>query len=169
MFDTRIEIWNPGRLPEGMTVELLKKQHTSKPRNKEIARLMFLIKYIEQWGSGTNKMIEACLREGLPEPRFRETGDDFYVLLTRSKVNEALENPELLNDRQKEIVEYLKTKKTIKSSEYVEIFKCSERTARMDLNRLVEIGAIKQIGRSKNIKYVLEEAFRQFPAISGKE
>ena len=169
VFDSRVEIWNPGRLPEGITIELLKKQHISKPRNREIARLLFLIKYIEQWGSGTNKMITACIREGLPEPEFKEIGDDFCVVLTRSRVNELLENPELLNDRQRRVIEHLKTKKTITSGEYKGIFKCSERTARMDLNRIVELGIVKKTGKSKNIRYSLHEAFRQFPAISGNE
>ena len=169
IFDTRIEIWNPGRLPEGITIESLKKQHISKPRNRNIAKLLFLIKYIEQWGSGTNKMVEACLREGLPEPEFKEMGNDFCVILTRSRIHELLENSELLNERQKQAIEYLKTKKTITSTEYKEIFKCSERTARMDLKKLVDLGIVKKVGKSKNIRYVLNEAFRQFPAISGNE
>lgn len=169
IFDTRIEIWNPGKLPEGLTVKSLKKQHISKPRNKSIAKLLFLIKYIEQWGSGTNKMVEICLNEGLPEPEFREIGKDFCVTLTCSRVNELLENPELLNERQRQIMGYLKAKRVITSPEYKEIFKCSERTARMDLRRMVEFGIVKQVGKSKNIRYVLNEAFRQFPAISGND
>ncbi|MCD6381955.1 MAG: putative DNA binding domain-containing protein, partial [Candidatus Aenigmarchaeota archaeon] len=62
IFDEKMEIWNPGTLPEGITVESLKKQHLSKPRNRSIARLLFLTKHIEQWGSGTNKMVEVCIK-----------------------------------------------------------------------------------------------------------
>jgi ATP-dependent DNA helicase RecG len=50
IFDDRIEVWNPGCLPEGLTVEKLKGKHESKPRNKLIARMFFLIKYIRAMG-----------------------------------------------------------------------------------------------------------------------
>jgi len=43
IFDDRLEVWNPGDLPEGMTVEDLRRQHESKPRNKLIANAFFLI------------------------------------------------------------------------------------------------------------------------------
>lgn len=48
IFDDRIEVWNPGTLPEGWTVETLKQEHESKPFNPLLARMFFLIKYIEE-------------------------------------------------------------------------------------------------------------------------
>ncbi|HPP29421.1 MAG TPA: putative DNA binding domain-containing protein [bacterium] len=57
IFDDRIEFWNPGKLPDGWTVEKLKQQHESKPFNPLIARTFFWIKYIEEVGTGTNKII----------------------------------------------------------------------------------------------------------------
>lgn len=44
IFDDRMEIWNPGGLPTGITVEELKKHHDSIPRNPLIARAFFLDK-----------------------------------------------------------------------------------------------------------------------------
>ncbi|GAB6286881.1 MAG: helix-turn-helix domain-containing protein [Methanoregula sp.] len=93
IFDSRAQVWNPGKLPEGVTVDLLKIEHSSRPRNKTIARLLFYIGYIEQWGSGTLSMITACERDGVPDPQFRETGDDFVVTFSHSTVNTLLEHP----------------------------------------------------------------------------
>ncbi len=42
IFDDRIEIWNPGRLPEGWSVETLKQKHESKPFNPLLAKMFFL-------------------------------------------------------------------------------------------------------------------------------
>ena len=70
IFDDRLEIWNPGSLPPGLTVDDLRNSHESKPRNKLIARAFFLIKYIEQFGTGTGRMINDCLEAGVPEPEF---------------------------------------------------------------------------------------------------
>ncbi|MDL1957616.1 MAG: hypothetical protein LWW95_11330 [Candidatus Desulfofervidus auxilii] len=53
----RIEFWNLGRLPEGWTVETLKEEHTSEPFNPLIARVFFWVGYVEEVGTGTNKMI----------------------------------------------------------------------------------------------------------------
>jgi len=55
VFDDRVEITNPGMLPEPLTPEDLKKTHKSIPRNPLVANAFFLIKNIEQWGEGTNK------------------------------------------------------------------------------------------------------------------
>ncbi|MBF4475925.1 ATP-binding protein [Methanobacterium formicicum] len=167
IFDNSMEIWNPGKLPEGMTIGLLKGNHTSKPRNKLIAQSLFLTKYIEQWGSGTNKMIEACVNEGLPEPDFNEVGDDFRVILTRSRVNEILENPDLINNRQWKAIDYLKSNDIITSIEYAELFNCSHRTARMDLKGLVDLGIFEKKGKGNQIHYILIRSYRQLPAIAG--
>jgi ATP-dependent DNA helicase RecG len=45
IFDDRLEVWNPGGLPPGLSIEDLKRPHESKPRNKLIARCFFLINY----------------------------------------------------------------------------------------------------------------------------
>ncbi|MDG6250117.1 ATP-binding protein [Methanocalculus sp.] len=133
IFDSRVQVWNPGTLIEGVTVELLKVEHSSYPRNKTIARLLFLTGYIEQWGSGTLSMITACERDGVPDPQFREAGNAFVVTFLRSTVNTLLENPKILNHRQHRAIKYLQTHATITRQEYSNIFECNEKTARRDL------------------------------------
>nr|WP_054858927.1 ATP-binding protein [Methanobacterium formicicum] len=124
----------------------------------------FLTKYIEQWGSGTNKMIEACVNEGLPEPDFNEVGDDFRVILTRSRVNEILENPDLINNRQWKAIDYLKSNDIITSIEYAELFNCSHRTARMDLKGLVDLGIFEKKGKGESNSLY---SYQILPAIAG--
>jgi ATP-dependent DNA helicase RecG len=65
IFDDRIEVWNPGSLPEGWTVEKLKQKHESIPKNPLIADQFFLIKFIEKWGTGTIEMVRRCVEWGL--------------------------------------------------------------------------------------------------------
>ena len=159
-FDNRLQIWNPGKLPDGITVDLLRVEHASRPRNKTIARLLFLAGYIEQWGSGTLSMIAACKRDGLPEPQFQETGSDFIVTFTGSVLNALLERPELLNERQRGVIEHLKIHPPISTEEYGNIYGCTARTARRDLFALAEMGiiAVKREGRLR--RYVLNPSFR---------
>ncbi len=66
--DDRLHIWNPGALPEELDAGKLKGEHSSYPMNNNIANVFFKAGYIEAWGRGTNKIINACLDAGLPEP-----------------------------------------------------------------------------------------------------
>jgi len=44
IFDDRLEIWNPGCLPPGLTIERLKIKHDSVPRNPLISIVFQTIK-----------------------------------------------------------------------------------------------------------------------------
>lgn len=156
IFDDRIEIWGCGPLPEPLTPDDLKRRHKSIPRNPLIAKCFFLIKYIEQWGTGTNRMIDKCLDYGLPEPLFEEMAGDFVVTFRKYHINDEILKE--LNERQKRVVEYLKGKdKTISNKEYQGLFGVSRNTASKDLNSLVEKGIVKRAGEGKrSIRYLLK-------------
>lgn len=74
IYDNRLMVWNPGNLPDGLSVEMLKKEHRSIPKNRLIAKIFFYAGLIEQWGGGVAKMIQANRAAGLPEPKFEERG-----------------------------------------------------------------------------------------------
>ena len=153
IFDDRIEFWNPGRLPEGWTVEKLKQKHESRPFNPLIAKAFFWIKYIEEVGTGTNKIIEWCKEWGLPEPDFEFTGTSMVVTLRKSKLTEEVMKE--LNERQRIIIEYVRKFGKIDRSKAMEILKTSKDTAFRELVNLMHKGLIKRKGRSKNVYYVL--------------
>ena len=75
LFADRLEVWNPGRLPPPLTIEKLRVPHESIPGNPLLARAMYLVKYIEQMGTGTLDMIERCGNAGLLEPEFEAAGE----------------------------------------------------------------------------------------------
>lgn len=54
-----------------MPTEDLRKNHKSIPRNKVLADKLFLIKFIEQWGKGTNRIIDEMRQNNLIEPLFQ--------------------------------------------------------------------------------------------------
>ena len=75
LFADRLEVWNPGRLPPPLTLEKLRVPHESIPGNPLLARAMYLVKYIEQMGTGTLDMIDRCAEAGLREPEFEASGE----------------------------------------------------------------------------------------------
>src|SRR4051812_23304037 len=84
IYDDRIEIWNSGGLPEGMTLRELKEERVSRPRNPDIVHVFWLRELIERYGIGTGLIIEECRRAGLPEPEWK-LGGSGVTLTIRSR------------------------------------------------------------------------------------
>ena len=156
IFDDRLEIWGCGPLPEPLTPEDLKKKHNSILRNPLVGKCFFLIKFIEEWGTGTNRMIEACLNAGLPEPIFEEVSGNFVVTFRKYYISENTEKLGL-NERQNIAIEFIKQHGMITLRDLKKIsHKVADRTLRKDLNDLVKIGVIKPVGEKKGRKYVFK-------------
>ena len=138
LYDDDFSIWNDGGLPEGITEEDLKKVHRSKPRNPLIADVCFKGGYIDSWGRGTIKIIEACEESGLPEPILKEEQGGFLSKIFKDWFAEDQLKKMGLNDRQVEAVEYVKKNGKITNKEYQALLKVSRMTATRDLTKLVE-------------------------------
>ena len=85
LFKDRLEIWNPGRLPQGMTVERLHVEHPSVPFNPLLAQPVYLAGYIEQLGTGTIDILERCAEMQLPEPSF-VLDEGFRTVIPKTQV-----------------------------------------------------------------------------------
>jgi len=156
IFDDRIEIWGCGPLPAPLTVEALKRKHVSILRNRLIGKCFFLIKFIEQWGTGTNDIINMCLEHGLPEPSFEEISGGLVITL-RKEITEGFLREKGLNERQIKAVQYIRKKGSISNKEYQDLFNVSRATATRDMKSLEEKGIIKSEGTGKrDLKYVLK-------------
>lgn len=90
VFDHKLSIWNEGLLPAGLTVDNLKVEHNSKPRNPLIADACFKAGYIDTWGRGTLKIIKACREAGLPEPQIVEKDGGIEVTIFKTVQAEPL-------------------------------------------------------------------------------
>jgi len=134
VFADRIEVWNPGELPPGLTPELLRKPHGPIPRNPLIAEPLFRVKYVEKAGTGTTDMITDCRQAGLPEPDFEQRGPHFVVTLWRDWLTDKVLAGLSLNDRQKTGISLVKTLGQITSGEYRAHTGAEPRTATRDLN-----------------------------------
>jgi ATP-dependent DNA helicase RecG len=89
VYDDRLSIWNEGGLPLGLILEELKKEHNSRPRNPKIAKACFMAGYIDTWGRGTLKIINACKEAKLPEPDILEKDGGILVILHKRSEHES--------------------------------------------------------------------------------
>lgn len=70
VYDDRVEIENPGKLPSGMTVKSL--GNSSMRRNPIIADLFHRMGKVEHIGMGIKRMRDLCREAGLKEPVFKK-------------------------------------------------------------------------------------------------
>ena len=156
IYDDRLSIWNPGKLPFGMTMEKLFKPHNSILRNHGIGQVFFETGKIEQWGSGIDKIRNLCVKAGLPEPEFQEHQDGFQVIFRKDIYTEEYLRKLELNGRQIKAVMYVKDRGKITNKEYQEINAISRQTATNELTELAEKGTLKRSGKAgKGIAYYL--------------
>jgi predicted HTH transcriptional regulator len=156
LFSDRLEVWNPGDLPGTLSPESLRQDHPSIPNNPFIAESLYLARYIEKAGSGTQAMIELCREEGLPEPRFERRQGSFVVTLWRDWLTEALMEELGLNERQRGGLAYVKEHGRIANRDYQDLSGLEARMATRDLHSLVRLGLLKMVGATgRNVYYIL--------------
>ena len=98
LFRDRLEVWNPGTLPYGLTVQKLHGPHKSLPANPLLADPMYWNGYIEKVGTGTEDIINKCREYGLKTPEFYQE-EDFRVVIWRSYNEESV--PMMIQQRSK--------------------------------------------------------------------
>ena len=83
IYDDRVVIENSGHLPEELTVETIKLSHQSYPQNPIIADVLFKTTFLENWGSGVGRIMEACQEAGLPQPEYGQNASFVWVTFKR--------------------------------------------------------------------------------------
>jgi len=154
LFADRLEIWNPGSLPGTLTMDSLRYDHPSVPYNPLLAESLYLARYIERVGSGTQTMIELCREAGLPEPQFEQREGFFVTTIWRDWLTPDVLAGMNLNERQVVCLKRLKTEKHITTMEYQNLVKCSRRTAARDLDELLAKSILQRFGAGRNAYYV---------------
>jgi ATP-dependent DNA helicase RecG len=155
--DETLEFWNPGGLPAGLSLhDLTQPGHPSRRRNPHLADTFYLAGLVERWGTGTTRMIDTMRQVGLPAPVFAEDSGGFRVTFRRDVVA-----PELLarlSPRQQQAVAYLRQHPVITNAQYRALTGVPDRTASLDLKKLLDLGVLIREGQGRNVAYRLQPA-----------
>lgn len=143
VYPNKIIFWNEGQLPENWTVEKLTQKHPSKPHNPDIANTFFRAGYIESWGRGTIKMINACKAHKIAPPIFSNIPPDFQVELIKYTDNGLKELG--LKEELRKIMLHIQENGSISNSEVQTVCDVSKATATRYLGEL-EAEWIDKIG-----------------------
>jgi ATP-dependent DNA helicase RecG len=147
--DSGLEVWNAGHFPPPITSALLRTHHPSVPPNPLLARALFLAGYIEEWGTGTLRTIEAMRSAHNPEPTFTasaETG----VLVRLPLAGKAA----IPDTRAGTTLRKFSRDKKFSSAEFAARARVSIRTAAFDLKQLEEQGLVRRVGVGRATRWI---------------
>jgi ATP-dependent DNA helicase RecG len=162
VFDDRLEVTSPGRLPGPITVDNLVEERFS--RNEVIVQVLADMGFIERLGYGVDRMIRLMDENELPRPSFEEQAGGFRVTLYGLAAAGADLTPELeqltdseLNPRQEQALNYLLENRRITNRDYQTL--CPEvhpETLRRDLADLVQKDILLKVGDNRATYYILK-------------
>ena len=89
VYDNRLEITSPGKLPMGQTLERMKEGY-SRIRNEALAHAFSYMNLIEHWGSGIPRIIGKVKDAGLREPEFIGGEVDLRINIYRGQIESTV-------------------------------------------------------------------------------
>ena len=156
VFEDKLMIWNPGSLPDEITIEDLKKPHSSYPRNPKLADIFFKGGLIEAWGRGTLRIINSCKEMGLPHPDFKILNGGFCITFYKNIYSEENLSKLKLSDIQQKIILFTKEKGRVSNSDIQRLLNVSKMTAYRYLSDLEGKFLSKKGKTGKGTYYVLK-------------
>lgn len=184
VYDNRLEITSPGKLPMGQTMERMKEGY-SKIRNEALAHAFAYMNLIEHWGSGIPRIIDKVKAAGLREPEFIGGEVDLRINIYRGQdasndINNANKVPDTTeeqpdtankvpdtmekmpdtteevpdNEQEQQIYKYVSEKESITTAETVVLLGVKDRRARAVLMNMVEGGYLVKEGAARSTIYV---------------
>ncbi|WP_405383454.1 ATP-binding protein [Phascolarctobacterium sp.] len=156
VYEDKIYIVNVGELPAEWTMENLLKKHASRPYNPNVAHGMYLAGFIESWGRGVEKIIEACDAFNTPYPQYKIGGGDVMVKFAarsdwpfRVNVQVNVRVNDNVNDGERAVLNKLIEDPGYTVSVLSEQLKLSRKTIAAKLKALKEKNLIERIGTAR--------------------
>lgn len=160
IYDDILEIISPGCLPNTLTLEQLKQGGRSEIRNKVVASVFKRLNYIEQWGSGIERMNALCREAKIALPEVSESGDFVSVTFPRpvpftESVDKTVDNADVTVDNAEKILAFIREHGSISNRQARQITDLSATGVRYLLQKLSREGRIVPAGGNRNRTYSL--------------
>ncbi|MCL2097483.1 MAG: hypothetical protein FWH23_01815 [Bacteroidales bacterium] len=152
VYPDRIVFWNPGHLPNSISIEELLQKHPSIPYNPDIANTLFRCGDIEIWGRGYRKIVKSVLEHKQLPPMIKDMGGLMLTYYANSHTQLKAENAD---EKVIQVIEYVIVNGSINNSEAQKLLNISKPTATRLLKQS-EKWLTKQGERGQGTNYVLK-------------
>jgi ATP-dependent DNA helicase RecG len=161
IYSNRIEIYNPGPFPDGLTPQdFLSGRERSVKRNPLLAQLMYYTKDIESFGTGLKRITDACDEAGIKVEfqllkkgfavMFYRPGEQFNTTEPMSDVVLNVATNVVLNEAEQAVLTILSENPMTTAEQLAAHLSKSARTAQRYLDRLLKKNVIRRVGAKKD-------------------
>ena len=174
IYDDRIEIENPGMMPPQIDMEHIEQAHYSSPHNPRMANVLYQTGYIENWGSGIQRIIATCQKYDVALPTWQQMPGNVVVVTFARNTAQTGQNIQenvidengtkggtkdtaiQLTERQHVIVNLLEDDGTITIPDLARKIRLSVRTVKRELETLQTLGVLHREGGRKEGRWVVD-------------
>jgi ATP-dependent DNA helicase RecG len=146
IFDTKIEIWSPGFLPKELDISKLPSESRSIPKNRLIASVFKYKNLIESWGSGFQRMFDACKKNNIKSPSLEQKAGAFVITFYKN-ISSGIVSSEKSSEK---ILDFIKENNKISAQELADLLGLSSRAVEKHLARLKKEGFLERVGSAKS-------------------
>ena len=156
VYNDRVTLWNQGELPAGFDMNVLLREHASRPRNKNIADAFFKAGFIEAWGRGMKIIKDSFAAANMPMPTIENRDGGVLVTIKRSPLFEKLyrgepqNEPQKLSPRHETMVSLMREDLHISRTDLSKRLNVSLATVKRDIASLRDRHVIVYVGSSKD-------------------
>lgn len=164
IFKDRIEIYNAGTFPEGLTPnDFIEGSARSYKRNEQLAQLLYYPKEVESFGTGFKRIKNACDEIGA-EFTFEKHKYGFALIFHRKEIEYSGVTDKMTDkmtdknsSREKQIMEYLSKNEFITNKIVCNLCEVSDATSKRLLKEMTDKGLLDAVGERKARKYILKK------------
>ena len=149
VWSDHVEVWNEGELPVGFTPDTLFEQHSSRPRNRNIANAFFKAGFIDAWGRGYKKIREGFESAGLPMPKVENFCGGVRVTFQRKSATDTTTEKTTQKNVEKSVEKVwrlIKQDPYITTKQIADAVGLSTRGIEENIKKLKREGRIRRIG-----------------------
>ena len=155
-YDDRVQIFSPGSLPDGLTLENIKMGMVAK-RNKIIVDTLDKADVIENYASDVRRIFEDYAHfKKQPEYYISDNG----VIVTLFNRNYDIQNDGQkisTKDRLEKIIKYIESDSAMTADRLKDLLNVSKRTIERDIEKLRKDNKIEYIGSAKDGHWIVKE------------
>lgn len=160
IFDDRMEIISPGKLPSIITIDNMKNERYA--RNPQISRVLTELGLVKELNEGVARIYKEMKDFFLEEPEYSEPNNMLVKLVLKNNIvmrskrkNENLLKDETIKDKweelnviEKKTLQYIYDKGEVSTKDISEFIDRSKRTAIRIINKLEDSDLIEWVGTS---------------------
>lgn len=163
MYDDRLEIKSPGKLPNIVTVENIR--HTRYARNPKISRVLTEFGYVRELNEGVRRIYSDMEAFFLEDPEYAEPGQQAVRLTLKNnifmrqirqteRVRKGIDSAiwEQLDDTERDILVLMGSRTRVTRAELMKHTGRSRRMVIDKLNHLIDLHVIKKNGKTRDPK-----------------